>query len=112
MQPSYREIRRDLLDTYLAGCASRGFKGWTHEEVCSWAYCEYDGVYETPVERLMFEVSGLALTGGWHPDLVSYRRQQILKILAENDLPGLLSQVTEEDSQELVRDLKVLELIK
>jgi hypothetical protein len=112
MRPSYREIRRDLLDTYLTGCASNGSKGWTHEEICSWAYFEYDGVYETPIENLMLEVSGLALTGGWYPDLVSYHRQQILKIIAKTVLPELLSQVNEEDSQELVRDLKVLDIIK
>lgn len=112
MITSYRDIRRDLLDTYLTGCASKGFKGWTHKEICSWAYCEYDGVYEKPIERLMFETAGLALTGGWHPDLVNYRRQQVIKILVGNDISDLLSQISEEESNDLVRDLKILDLIK
>lgn len=101
-----------MLDTYLTGCASRGFEGWTREEVCSWAYCEYDGVYETPTERLMFEIAGLALTGGWHPDLASYRRQKILEIFSGNSLADLLSQAGKEDSEELLRDIKVLGLEK
>ena len=105
---TYREISRDLLSTYLTGCTSRGFGGESPQAVCSWAYCEYDGAYDLPVERLMLQVTALALTGGWYPSIEQAIRSEMESILSEHSIHDLLASISYDEAEELVRNLQVL----
>jgi hypothetical protein len=107
----YTEIKTLLLAYYWRGCRDHGLSGWAPEQVCSWAYEEFDGSYDSPFEKLMLEVASLALTGGWHLRLVNYHMGEARQILSEIDLDTCMLDLSSEDADDLLTDLKILGIV-
>ena len=103
----YSEIKGNLLSYYLRGCRDHGMSGWTHRQVCSWAYNEFEGGYDYHVEHLMLEVASLMLSGAWYSDLADYHLGEIARILSIKPLDDFLINLSPEEAEEFIMDLKV-----
>lgn len=107
----YSDIKANLLACYWRGCRDHGLSGWSHEQVCAWAYGEFDGAYDFPVEIIMLEVASLILTGGWSSKLVAYHKDQILRILDGVTYEAFLDGLPAEEVGEVKADLLVANII-
>jgi hypothetical protein len=107
---SYAVIKELLLSYYWRGCRDHGFAGWLPEQVSAWAYGEFEGSYDLPIENLMLEVASLVLTGGWFSDQARYHKEEILRILSVINLNAQLTELPQEEAEEFTNDLRVLNL--
>ncbi len=104
----YSEIKTMLLVCYWRGCRDYGLSGWSHEQVCAWAYGEFEGAYDLTVEILMLEVASSVLSGGWSSNLALHHATEISRILYETNIEILLQGVPCEEAEELINDLTVI----
>lgn len=122
----YQEIKSWILDSLYDDCRSRAHAHqWTYSQIISAindGYCyrgedykapldEGLGGFDSAIEYLMLEVICLTLTGGWDAKQVSYYRNEISKILADNDLVTMLDSLPDDERVEFEADLKGLGLI-
>ena len=123
---SYQEIRRWILDSLYDDCLSRARASqWTYGQIISSindGYCYRGESYETPldeglggfdsaIEYLMLEVICLTLTGSWDDKQGACYRNEISKILADNDLKTMHDSLPKDESVEFESDLKGLDLM-
>ena len=104
----YSEVKAMLLSTYWRGCAGGSFSGWTHRQVCSWSYSEFDGAYDSSSEYFMLELVSLVMVGDWYPDLAEYHKHQMHELKGR---PGFLDEVQampKAELEQLVADLKTV----
>jgi hypothetical protein len=80
----------------------------THFEVIGYVDYEFESSFGRPIERLMFRVVELVLSGGWHEALEKNIRRDAPAIMAEHDLKALLQGVPEEESESFKHDLRIL----
>jgi hypothetical protein len=110
----YLEVRRNLLDCYYQYCrikVSEG-KAWREDEYeIGFAYDQYFNAYDSPIEKLMLEILTLILVGGRLESAAIYHKANICKLLLDNDLDLMLSQILEDERVEIYNDLKVLNLL-
>ncbi|WP_114196275.1 hypothetical protein [Edaphovirga cremea] len=115
----YYEIKRDFLDYCYDGCRhkliniARGTSGLSKDEDgIGYASYQYEGVYQLPVEQLMLAVINLILMAARGPEHVEmYHRKEIKQILSAHPLDELLKDLGEEEREDLLRDMKALQLI-
>jgi hypothetical protein len=86
-------------------------KGWPHEQIMGYVDYQFENSFERPVEKLMWRVVLLVLSGGWHPDWDSSTRQLIADQISEYGLESLLADVPNEEAETFRHDLKILNLI-
>jgi hypothetical protein len=108
---SYSVIKELLLSYYWRGCRDYGFTGWLPEQVCAWAYGEFEGSYDLPIENLMLEVASFVLAGGWYSGQAGYHKEEIARILSAMNLNDQLKELPQEEAEEFASDLRVLNLI-
>lgn len=67
--------------------------------------------YESSIEKLMFKVVCLIMTGGWDESLVKYFTNEIALILSEFSLDQLLIDIPKEEASDFIEDLKAVNLM-
>jgi hypothetical protein len=107
---AYSEIKTVLLSTYWRGCAGGSFSGWTHRQVCSWSYAEFDGAYDHPSEYFMLELISLVMVGNWYPDLAEYHKRQMHDLMSRPGFDDDVQAMPMEELEQLVADLKTVGL--
>lgn len=107
----YADIKMMLLQCYWRGCRDHGLSGWSHEQVCAWAYGEFEGAYDFAVELMMLEVASLILSGGWSSRLAAYHAGEISRILDGAPYEVFLEGLPAEEVDELMRDLTVVNIL-
>ena len=110
----YAEMRSWLLECYYTFSRqmtdSKG--GWApHLHEIAYAYNEFDGAFDHPIERLMLEVLTLVLIGGRPMVSVPYHTRRIAEIVAAHPLDELLRGLPEEELHELRSALQLLKLL-
>ena len=123
---TYQEIKSWILESLYDDCRSRGYgHQWTYSQILSAindGYCYRGESYKPPlseglggfdsvIEYLMLEVICLILSGGWDTKQDSYYRNEISKILADNDLTIMLNSLPDDERIEFEMDLKMLEIV-
>lgn len=116
---SYDEIRSSFAYSSYAYCRNilNLLKRGGNHSVCAtsdqaFAYESLEGSFEKPIECLMLELVTLIFMAGRCSDkTVKFHTDIILKILSENDLFEMLKDVTEDDKNEILNDLRLLGLI-
>ena len=67
----------------------------------AYAYDQFDNAFDQPIERLMLEVLMLILDAGRGSEQSrSFHREEILRLLAENDLNEMISGLQAEETEE------------
>lgn len=107
----YSEIKMMLLACYWRGCRDHGLSGWSHEQVCAWAYGEFEGAYDSAVEIMMLEVASLILSGGWSSRLAAYHASEISRTLVGRPYDVLLEGLPAEEVEEFVGDLQIINIL-
>lgn len=78
----------------------------------AFAYESLEGSFVEPIECLMLELVTLIFMAGRCSDITEkFHKDIILKILSTNNLSEMLKNVTEDDKNEIVNDLRLLGLI-
>jgi hypothetical protein len=113
-QSSYEEVRFWLLDCYYQYCRGKliGGKQWAPDEF-EFGYA-YDQIYDAAapaLERLMVEVLVIVFAAGRAPAAEEYHRQQIASLLAESELKVILYDASEDETEGLLQDMKILQLV-
>ncbi|WBL74111.1 Imm2 family immunity protein [Serratia liquefaciens] len=116
---SYDEIRSSFAYSSYAYC--RNFlnlrKNGDNHSVCdtsdqAFAYESLEGSFVEPIECLMLELVTLIFMAGRCSDITEkFHKDIILKILSKNELSEMLKNVTEDDKNEILNDLRLLGLI-
>jgi hypothetical protein len=73
--------------------------------------CQFENVFERPVENFMWRVILLVLSGGWHQEWYFRARQLLEEQVAKNGIDNILVGVPAGESELFRHDLKVLKLI-
>lgn len=115
----YYEIKKDFLECCYDGCRqklkniARGTSGVPKEEDgIGYASYQYEGVYQLPIEQLMLAVINLILMAARGPEHVEmYHRKEIKQILSAHPLDELIKELGEEEREDLLCDMKALQLI-
>jgi len=122
---SYNEIKTWCLESLYDGCKEFGRSHeWSYNQIIAYVYdnfCykgeSYKGILNKPkgsfdhaIEYLMVEVVILILGGGWDATQEEYHRNEIVKILQDNDLEFMLSMLENEERTEFEMDLCAMRL--
>lgn len=109
---TYENIKSGVLEAYYDFCRDRGVvKRMSHLEVLGYVDCEYEDIFESPLENLMLTVARLILTGGWYPEAEKNFRRSIEQQLSSNSLESLLVEVPKNEADLFLHDLQILKLI-
>jgi len=109
---NYETIKAWVLEAYFDFCRDRGVAmRMSHLEVLGCVDYNFEVSFERPIERLMFKVVELILTGSWHEAVEKNIRKDIDDIMAEYDLETLLAEIPRQEEDLFRRDLKVLQII-
>lgn len=123
----YQTIKIWVLDSLYDDCRTRAYVDqWTYSQIISAindGYCYRGETYKAPldkglggfdsaIEYLMLEIVCLTLSGGWDPKQESHYRNEIKKILTENDLTAMLNTLPNNERIEFEEDLKVFGIIE
>ena len=109
----YSQIKAEALSIYYDFCRDRVGGGQsTHENILAQVDYHFDGTFNSSIEKLMFYVVELVLSGGWHPQIEEYCRTQIAEWLQANDLNAEMSKISSSEAVEFIRDLELLRLLK
>jgi len=105
---SYLDIKRSLLACYWRGCRDQALSGWSDEQVCAWAYGEFEDAYDLAVEVLMLEVASLILSGEWSTKLADYHVGEISRILGGTGCEEFLAGVSADDRDDFIKGLQII----
>ncbi|TQI83131.1 immunity protein Imm2 of predicted polymorphic toxin system [Serratia marcescens] len=116
---NYDEIRNSFAHSSYVYCREiiDLLKDGDNHGVCdtsdqAFAYESLEGSFEEPIECLMLELVTLIFMAGRCSDkTVKFHTDIILKILSENDLFEMLKDVTEDEKNEILNDLRLLGFI-
>ncbi|RUL68623.1 hypothetical protein EKH80_23405 [Dyella choica] len=72
---------------------------------------QFETTFERSIEKLMFNVVLLILSGGWHKGPEKIIRDNIASLIREVGLEGILVGVPGEEMEVFLHDLKVLEIV-
>ena len=112
MRETYQTIKSDALETYFEGCRDHAIiKGWSHENIIGYVDYQFEHSYNLPIEKLMWNVVLLVLTGGWHKEQEKGVRHWISDCLSQNKLELLLADVPKDEADEFMHDMKILQLV-
>ena len=108
---NYETIRLWVLDTYYRGCRENAIgNGWLHEQILGYVSYQFETSFERQVEKLMFNVVLLILSGGWHKGPEKILRDSVDKIIGEIGLNGVLLELPEDEAEAFLQDLKALKI--
>ena len=105
---SYSEVKALLLSSYWQGCAGGSFSGWTHRQVCAWAYSEFDGSYDYSSDHFMLELVCLVMVGDWYPDMADQYRNQMRELMCRPEFNDEVRRMPEGEREQLLADLEVV----
>ncbi|MDG2537743.1 hypothetical protein P5Y53_08730 [Dyella jiangningensis] len=110
---NYETIKAWSLDSYFTFCRDRGaVRKMTQLEVLGYVYDDFQDSYERPIERLMFLVVMLVLSGGWHEEFEKNIRRKIAVELDGRDVGQLVSGITTDEVEVFTHDLRVLNVFE
>ncbi|MFC0229131.1 hypothetical protein [Serratia aquatilis] len=115
----YYEIKKDFLECCYDGCRqklkniARGTSGVPQDDDgVGYASYQYEEVYQLPIEQLMLAVINLILMAARGPEHVEmFHRKKIKQILSAHPLDELLKELGGEEREDLLCDMKALQLI-
>ncbi len=108
----YETIKAWVLEAYFDFCRDRGVvQGRPPADIMGAVSYEYEVCFERPIERFMFEVIYIVLSGGWYELPMAYHYEQIQKLITEYGLENLLVDVPEDEAKLFRHDLRILKLI-
>lgn len=108
---SYQKIKSLVLMAYFDFCRDRAIgMGWPHDQILGSVAYEYENVFTSQIEKLMFCVVQLVMSGGWYKDVESSARKWIAELLAEISIEKLLEGIQPDEAKEFSRDLEILKL--
>lgn len=115
----YYEIRLSFLGCCYEGCRQKlknitmGTSGVPkYEDGIGYAHYQFENSYELPIEQLMLDVVTLVLIAARGPEHVErFHRKEIKQILSTHPLYELIKELGEEEREDLLHDMKILQLI-
>ncbi|MGL4859076.1 MAG: hypothetical protein ACRC5A_04930 [Enterobacteriaceae bacterium] len=115
----YQEIRSSFLDCYYYYCRNvlnsmnKNGRGWEeNEHEIGYAYDQFENSYELPIENLMLHVLNLILSANrFGKTFEDYHRTQIANILSVHSLDELIADISEDEKNDLLYDMKLLKII-
>ena len=110
---TYETLRTWALECYYEGCRDHALpKGWPHEQIMGYVAYQFENALERPVEKFMWSVILLILSGGWHREWHARAYAQVAKHISENGLSNLLENIPAPEYEAVVRDLAALGLVE
>lgn len=108
---TYETIKAWVLESYFRGCRDNAIiKGWPHEQIMGYVSYQFEGTFERPVEKLMYNVVLLILSGGWYESPKKIISENILSLIEEFGLNRLLADLPKEELENFLYDLKSIKI--
>lgn len=113
---TYPEIIKEILGTYYVTCRRKitDANGWSsNEHEIGYAQYDYDGVFTTDIEEIMYQTVCLILDAGRLGEKFRDSGYEIINnILSRVSLDSLLADIPRTEADQFRSDLKILKLIQ
>ena len=109
---SYQKIKSDVLDAYFDFCRDRGWKmNFSHGQVLGSVSYEFENVYESNEDKLMFCVVLMVLSGGWYAEPIASAREWVTECLNNKTVENIFQNMEHGDADFLRLDMNALGLL-